>query len=206
MFQFQAVRNMLPKRPQDAIQALDGAINRTEQAIAESRSAIQGLRHEPAGPTDLAESLTAIAQDLAAKDADGRSANFRVIMEGERRTLSPPLQEEVGQIARELLRNAFQHAFAHEVEAEIHYDDRLFRLRIRDDGKGMDRTVMEQGGRPGHWGLTGIRERAQRIGAQLDFWSEAGAGTEVELTVPAAIAYKTSRAGDGFSLLRKAKS
>jgi signal transduction histidine kinase/ligand-binding sensor domain-containing protein len=206
MFQFQAVRNLLPKRPQDAIQALDGAINRTEQAIAESRSAIQGLRYEPAGQTDLAESLTAIAQDLAAKDADGGSANFRVIMEGERRTLSPPLQEEVGQIARELLRNAFQHALAHEVEAEIHYDDRLFRLRIRDDGKGMDQTVMEQGGRPGHWGLTGVRERAQRIGAQLDFWSEAGAGTEVQLTVPAAIAYKTSRADDGLSLFRKAKS
>jgi signal transduction histidine kinase/ligand-binding sensor domain-containing protein len=206
MFQFQAARNMLPTRPQDASRALDGAISRTEQAIVESRSAIQGLRSEPSVQTDLAESLTTMVQELIPEGAKAAAPVFRVIVEGERQTLSPPLQEEVGQIARELLRNAFQHALAREIEAEIHYDDRLFRLRIRDDGKGLDSAMMEHGGRAGHWGLTGVRERAQRIGAQLDFWSEAGAGTEVELTVPAAIAYKTSRAGDGFSLLRKAKS
>jgi signal transduction histidine kinase len=78
-------------------------------------------------------------------------------------------------------------------------------VRIRDDGKGMDRTVMDRGGRAGHWGLTGVRERAQRIGAELDFWSEAGAGTEVQLTVPAVIAYKTTPGAAGLKL-RKAKS
>ena len=206
MFQFQAARNMFPARPQDAIRTLDGAISRTEQAIAESRSAIQGLRHESAAQTDLAQYLAAMAQDFTPKDASGDSPVFRVIVEGERQTLSPLVQEEVGQIARELLRNAFKHALAREIEAEIHYDDRLLRMRIRDDGKGMDRTLMDQGARAGHWGLTGVRERAQRIGAQLDFWSEAGAGTEVQLTVPAAIAYKTARDGGGFRLLRKAKS
>lgn len=193
MFQFQAARNMLPARPQDATGALDVAINRTEQAIAESRNAIQGLRHEPTDQPDLAECLTAMAQDLTAKDANGIGAPaFRVIVEGERRALSSLLQVEVSQIASELVRNAFKHALAREIEAEIHYDDRLFRLRIRDDGKGMDRTVMEKGGRAGHWGLTGVRERAQRIGAQLDFWSEAGAGTEVQLTVSGAVAYRSN--------------
>ena len=193
MFQFQAARNMLPDRTQDASGALDAAINRTEQAIAESRNAIQGLRHEPTDQPDLAECLTAMAQDLTVKVANGIGAPaFRVIVEGERRALSSLLQEEVSQIARELLRNAFKHALAREIEAEIHYDDRLFRLRIRDDGKGMDRTVMEKGGRAGHWGLTGARERAQRIGAQLDFWSEAGAGTEVQLTVSGAVAYRSN--------------
>ena len=65
-------------------------------------------------------------------------------------------------------------------------------MRIRDDGKGIDPKVLEEGGRAGHWGLIGIRERAKRMGAQLDFWSEAGAGTEVRLTVPASVAYELS--------------
>ena len=113
------------------------------------------------------------------------SAVFQVIMEGQPRTLSPLLQDEIYRIAREVLRNAFQHAGARRIEAAIHYDPDLFRLRIRDDGKGIDPKVLQEGARAGHWGLPGIRERAKRIGAQLTLWSESGAGTEVELTVPA---------------------
>jgi nitrate/nitrite-specific signal transduction histidine kinase len=79
-------------------------------------------------------------------------------------------------------------------------------LRIRDDGQGIDPKVQQEGRRAGHWGLPGVRERAQRIGAQLDFWSEAGAGTEVQLTVPAAVAYETSPDSTVFRLFRKARS
>jgi signal transduction histidine kinase/streptogramin lyase len=206
MFRFQAARNMLPGRPEQAMQALDGAIARTEQAITESRGAIGDLRSEPVAQGDLAELLTAMGQELAAfEDTNRDGPVFRVIVEGERRRLSPILQEEVCWIARELLRNAFQHAHAHQIEAEIRYEDHLFRLRVRDDGKGMDPKVLEFGGRAGHWGLPGVRERAQKLGVRLDFWSEAGAGTEVQLTIPAAVAYEKSRYGAGFRLFRKAR-
>jgi signal transduction histidine kinase len=104
------------------------------------------------------------------------------------------------------LPNAFQHARAREIEAEIRYDHRMFHLLIRDDGKGIDPKVLAQGGRPGHWGLPGIRERAQQVGARVDFWSEAGAGTEIHLTIPANIAYEKSPDGSRFRLFRKAKS
>jgi len=107
---------------------------------------------------------------------------------------------------RELLQNALEHARAREIEAEIRYDHRMFHLLIRDDGKGIDSKILEQGGRPGHWGLPGGRERAQQIGAQLDFWSEVGAGTEIQLTVPANIAYEKSQDGSGFRLFRKTKT
>ena len=117
--------------------------------------------------------------------------------------MSPILQDEVCWIAREVLRNAFRHASARQIEAEIRYDDRLLRLRNRDDGKGIDPKVLKERERTGHWGLPGIRERAKQMGARLDFWSEAGAGTEVELTVPASVAYGTSRSGPGFTLFRK---
>lgn len=206
MFRFQAARNMLPRRPEDAMQALDGAITRAEQAISESRSAIQDLRSGTATQADLAESLTAMAQELVPQNVDGDSPAFRTIVEGERRNLSPVFQDEVCRVARELLRNAFQHARAHQIEAEIRYDDHLFRLRIRDDGKGIDPAVLAHGGRDGHWGLTGVRERAQRMGAQLDFWSETGAGTEVQLTVPAAVAYNNSGNRTRFRLFRRARS
>jgi signal transduction histidine kinase len=82
----------------------------------------------------------------------------------------------------------------------------MLRLRIRDNGRGIDPKVLKEGGRPGHWGLRGIRERAERIGSQVDFWSEAGAGTEVQLTVPAAVAYAASRDGMVARLLRRMKT
>jgi ligand-binding sensor domain-containing protein/signal transduction histidine kinase len=204
LFRFQAARNMLSRRPEEAIQTLDDAISMAEQAIAEGRDAIQGLRSEPVAHNDLAQLLTAMGQELASsQEANRDAAIFRVTVEGERQTLSPILQDEVYGIARELLRNAFQHARARQIEAELRYDDRLFRLRIRDDGKGIDPRVLQQGERAGHWGLPGVRERAKQIGARLDFWSEAGAGTEVELSVPASVAYEKFRDAGGFRLFRK---
>jgi signal transduction histidine kinase len=206
MFRFQAARNMLPGRPEQAMLALDGAIARTEQAITESRGAIGDLRSKSIAQSDLAELLMAVGQELAAsKDANGNGPLFRVIIEGERRRLAPIFQEEVYWIARELLRNAFQHAHARRIEAEIRYKDHRFRMRVRDDGKGMDPNVIEAGGRAGHWGLTGLRERAQKLGVRLDFWSEVGAGTEVQLTVPAAVAYEKSHDRVRFRLFRKTR-
>jgi signal transduction histidine kinase/ligand-binding sensor domain-containing protein len=206
LFRIQAARNMLPRRPEEAIEALDGVIGKAEQAITEGRDAIQDLRAESAAEGDLVHSLTALGEELAGSpDANPDSALFKVTVEGARQTLSPILQDEAYRIAREVLRNAFLHARAHQIEVEIRYDERLFRLRIRDDGKGLDPKVLDAGRRAGHWGLPGIRERAKQVGAQLDFWSGAGAGTEVELTVPASVAYETSRNGHRFKLFRKAR-
>ncbi len=105
-----------------------------------------------------------MGQELAdAQDPNRDSPAFCVKVEGERQSLSPPLQDEIYRIGREAIRNAFLHARARHIEARIHYDERLLRLRIRDDGKGIDPTVLEEGGRAGHWGLIGIRERLHWI-------------------------------------------
>jgi signal transduction histidine kinase/streptogramin lyase len=206
MFRFQAARNMLPQRPEEAMGALDGAITRTEQAIAESREAIKDLRSESSAQTDLGELLTEIGTELtASRDANGDSPTFSVTVEGERRTISPMVQEELCQIAREALRNAVRHAKAHQIEVEVRYDRRGLRLRFRDDGAGIDSKILKEGGRPGHWGLPGIRERAQRIRARLDFWSEVGAGTEIQLTIPAVTAYQASRQGARFGLFSRVR-
>ncbi len=204
LFQFQAVRNMLPRRLEEAIEALDGALDTAEQAIAEGRDAIQGLRSGPPVQSDLAQLLAATGQELErSQEVNRDSATFRVTVEGERKDLSPILQDEVYRIAREALRNAFRHARARQIETEIRYDDRSLRLRIRDDGIGIDPKFVGEGGRPGHWGLLGIHERAKRIGARLNLWSEAGAGTELELTIPASVAYGTPHNGPGSGRFRE---
>jgi PAS domain S-box-containing protein len=199
ILRFQAARNMLPRRPEDAIRILDGALTRADQAIAESRDAIQGLRTAPVAPIDLADLLRAMGQELTdSMEANCQSPAFCVKVEGERQILSPTLQDEVYRIGREALRNAFQHAEARHIDVEILYHECLLRLRIRDDGKGIAPIVLEKGGRARHWGLIGIRERAKRMGAQLDLWSEPGAGTEVRLTVPASVSYAPSPADPGW--------
>jgi len=104
-----------------------------------------------------------------------------------------------------LLRNAFRHAQAGRIEAEIRYESRQFHVHVRDDGKGIDPEILKTGGRAGHWGLPGMQERASRAGGKLEFWSEAGAGTEAVLTVPAAAAYATFN-GDRFSFMRRKKA
>lgn len=173
--------------------ALDTALIRAEQALDESRQSIQGLRPSLSAETDLDQMLITTGQELTSSNyAEGGSPRFEVVVEGERRGLPPMIQDEIGRIARELLRNAFRHARAHEIEVEIRYDNDVFRLIVRDDGKGIDPKIIKDGGRPGHWGVPGVQERARGIGARLDFWSEAGAGTEVRLTLPAAIAYERS--------------
>jgi signal transduction histidine kinase len=104
--------------------------------------------------------------------------------------MRPILHIEVFRIAREALRNAFSHSQGHLIETEMAYTESLFRLRIRDDGKGIDPNERVRAERTGHWGLKGMRERAEHLGGELEVWSEPGAGTEIELRVPASIAYE----------------
>jgi signal transduction histidine kinase len=115
-------------------------------------------------------------------------------MEGTPRNLHPIIRDEIYRIASEALRNAFRHAQAQHVEVEIRYDETQLRLRVRDDGKGIDPKVLESEGRAGHWGLHGMRERAKLVGGKLDVWSEIGSGTEVDLNIPASAAYARSPA------------
>jgi len=206
MFQFQAARNLLPRKPEDAMQSLDDAIAETKKAVAESRDTIQGLRLEPMATGNLADLLMSTSRELASSAADPVPPVFDLIEEGDQQMLSPATSSEICRIALEILRNAYRHAHARRIEVEIRYGDQMLRLRIRDDGRGIDPNVLKEGGRVGHWGLRGIRERAERIGARLDFWSELGDGTEVELAIPATVAYESTRDSYRAKLLRKVTS
>jgi signal transduction histidine kinase len=205
LFGFQAARNLFARRrPEDAMHGLDDAISSAEAAIAEGRDAIQDLRAGSAARSDLLHLLTTAAQELSDSQASGGPSAFcRVTIEGTPRVLVPALQDELFRIGREILRNAFRHSGATEIEVEIRYDNRMLRLRIRDNGKGIEPKVLAEGARAGHWGLPGVRERAKLVGGQLDFWSETGAGTEVQLIVPASVAYRNARGAGLLKFFRK---
>jgi signal transduction histidine kinase len=160
-------------------------------------------RSSALGDSDLAQAMTAVAEDFDSVDAKGDLATFKLVVEGTVKPLNPTFQDEIYRIVREAMRDAFSHSGAHHIEAEIAYGETLLRVRIRDDGTGIDPSILSQGERAGHFGLTGMRERAQRVGARLEVWSEHRAGTEIELSVPGSVAYGTSPGAAGYRLFRK---
>ena len=203
MFRLQAVRDLLPGRASEAMQALDIALERGDKAIAEGRDTVSDLREPILGDSNIAQALTALGKELALQSGNGAVPCVRVLLEGKQRELNPMLRDEIYRIAREALRNAFLHARAQKIEAEITYRDSEFLLHVRDDGGGIDPEIANQGARAGHWGLPGMRERAKSFGGKLEVWSEHRAGTEIELSVPGAIAYGKSEPRRRFWLWRK---
>jgi len=189
---FQVAHNLLPGRAADAKQILESALADSAQAITESRDAVQGLRSSTVVTNDLANAIEALGEELAAHQsaANGDATGFSVDVEGTPQDLHPIQRDEIYRIAGEALRNAFHHARARQIEVEVRYDARQLRVRVRDDGIGIDASVLSGEGHSGHFGLRGMRERAKAIGGQLEVWSEHGAGTEIELTVPGSVAYQ----------------
>src|SRR6202035_2323777 len=165
---------LFPTRPVEAKQTLDSAIEQAAQAITEGRDAVQGLRSSTAVTNDLAFAINTLGEELAGGETNPNAAEIRVEVEGTPRGLHPILRDEVYRIAGEAMRNAFRHAQARRIEVEIRYDERELRVRIRDDGSGIDPSVLGHEGLAGHWGLRGMRERAERIGGKVDLWSEPG--------------------------------
>jgi signal transduction histidine kinase/ligand-binding sensor domain-containing protein len=160
--------------------ALEAALDQADLVIAEGRDRVKDLRGEEATDIDLLSALLAAGRELE-PDSGTR---LRAISGGKPRPLDPCVQEELYRIGREALINAFRHAGAREVVVEITHGRRALHLRVHDDGRGMSPEVIERGGRPGHWGLSGMRERAERIGGTFSIRSREGKGTEIDVAVP----------------------
>ena len=194
LLKFHAVEYLLPDHPSEARDALGGVIEQARGAIAEGRDAVEGLRSSGLVTIDLALAISRLGEELATSQAGQNPPGFRVQVEGTPRDIVPILRDDVYRIVGEALRNAFRHAHAKRIEVEIRYDRRQFRLRVRDDGTGIDAKVLDGIGRAGHYGLPGMHERARLSGGNLTVWSERDSGTEIELTIPGSIAYAKSPA------------
>jgi signal transduction histidine kinase/ligand-binding sensor domain-containing protein len=189
LLRFLAVSNLLPARAEEAKQRIDNAIEQASNAITEGRDAVHALRSGGLTTADLAQPIGDFGKELLSGPTNEISPELRVQVEGAVRDLNPMVRDEAYRIATEALRNAVRHAKATRIEVEIRYDEQQLRLRIRDDGKGIDPGVVDPGHAPGHWGLRGMRERAKLVGGTFEVWSKLDHGTEVELSIPAASAY-----------------
>src|SRR5713226_9467492 len=187
ILKFHAVAKQIP-RDEPAHDALEKTLDHADEVLAEGRDRLRNLR----AISILFGGLPAAFERVAEETPQGADATFKTVVEGRVRELHPMVREECYWIGREAVVNALTHSNGRNVELEITYDPRQFRLRVRDDGRGIDPKILEEGGRSDHWGLQGMRERAQKIGGQLKLWSRPETGTEVELIIPRASAYQTA--------------
>ena len=188
LLRFQLASQLLTVQPVEAKQTLDSAIDQASEAIGEARDAVQGLRSSALDTNDLVEAITAMAEELTGHTSTSESPIIDVEVEGARRDLKANVRDEAYRIAGEALRNAYRHANAKRITVEIRFDPRQFQLTVSDDGKGIDEETMRRR-HTGHFGLHGMRERAELFGGKLEVWSKLGSGTQLHLSVPGSIAY-----------------
>ncbi|WP_198670301.1 sensor histidine kinase [Dyella sp. C9] len=178
---FQSVAERISSEP-EARKAMDGALDRADKVVAEARGRVLDLRSDAQG--ELHEVLRKTGMELTA----GQPMRFRALIEGRPRELSARVYWEVLAIAKEAMFNAFQHSNGTLIESEIAYLASGLRVRLRDDGIGLSEALL-QDGRSNHWGLTGMRERADKILASFRILSREREGCEIEVMVPARLAY-----------------
>jgi signal transduction histidine kinase/ligand-binding sensor domain-containing protein len=184
ILRFHDAMMMIPE-PLPARQRMEGALDRADEVMAEGRDRVVNLHASFEKSGDLSQSLARVGDEIAS----GSEVTVRVTVEGRVQKLDPVALDEIYCIGREAMLNAFRHSKGRSIEVEVDYGPRALRLRVRDDGRGIDAKIL-QSGRPGHIGLAAMRERADRIGAQLDIISGPDAGTEIELSVPGSQAYR----------------
>ena len=149
-------------------------------SLDEARSSIWELRSQAAEREDLAVRLLKMAEETTARA--GARARVHMQVNGTNRPLDPDVERELTRIAREAVVNAVRHGDAQNIALQLEFDGSMFGMEIRDDGRGFAGTPPD--GSSGHFGLTGMRERAEAIGAALTVESSAGGGTMVRVTLP----------------------
>jgi signal transduction histidine kinase/ligand-binding sensor domain-containing protein len=187
------------RKDDPARQIFEETLKQSDQVMLEGRELVLDLRATVSEPTDLPTAFADFGEGMR----KGGSFDFKVVVNGTIRPLHSVVFEELFKIGKEALGNAFRHSGAHSVEAELNYERSELRIRIRDNGAGIESAILRQGHRDGHFGLPGMRERAQKVGAHLDVWSRTGAGTEVEVRIAAPIAYVTDPNGSWLWKLRR---
>lgn len=169
-----------------------------KRLVNDGRETVKGLKSTPkTGNEGFGELFSEMREEFDPE----HEVEFRVTLGGLHRSLHPIIYGEVRYIAQEAIFNAFRHARASSIEVAIEYSARRLFLSMRDNGVGIDPEIIRRG-RDGHWGLTGMRARAQGIGARLKIGSIEGRGTTIELTVPGRVAYQNSNRDWLLGLLR----
>ena len=178
IFHLDAVATRLPADSGERAQ-MENLLGVARKVTAEGRNQVLDLRTE-GGHADLQAALAASVDELRT----GQEVQLSLQQLGEAQQLAPAARQEVEAIAREAIANVFRHARARHLDISIDWRGPALVLRVADDGVGMPSRLLLRG-RPGHWGLRGMRERAARIGAALSLRQRSGGGVEIVLDLNA---------------------
>jgi signal transduction histidine kinase len=184
ILRFQAITTQIPAT-EPSRRMMEECLDCADRVLIEGRDRVSTLRVPPE-KSDLIQALARTGEEIERMAA----LNFSIVVTGSPRDLHPVVREEAYWIGREALLNAFHHSKGRTVEMEIAYANRMLTLQVRDDGQGIDPKTLESAPGTKHWGVVGMRERAGKIGSHLAIHSRMGGGTEVELVIPASIAYR----------------
>jgi signal transduction histidine kinase len=166
-----------------------------KSALDEGRRALNDLRSAPLSARDLVKSFSQLS-DQVAGDSGIRAD---VVVEGRERPLNALAGNDVLQVGRQAITNAFRHSHAREIHVLLSYGQQQLQIRVQDNGCGMTDEKLNAR-RAGHYGIAGMRERAERIGGSISIRSLVGEGTEVNLSVPAHLVYQDAVARSGARL------
>ncbi|PXV60301.1 Signal transduction histidine kinase [Dyella jiangningensis] len=187
MLRFQSAMERIPPT-EPARDLMERALDHADEVIIEGRDRVTQLRALDRADTSLENAIRHMGEELARDTA----TTFTLTVEGAHRPLDPAASDEILGLAKEAIANAFRHARASCIDVSIGYGRKGLTLGIVDDGVGFDVEAIA-GNRPaGHWGLKGMHERARNLRARLALSSRPGAGTALELSVPASIAFRPS--------------
>ena len=186
----------------DPVRALlEDALTQSDQVMRQGRELVLDLRTRSSEAGDLAHDLEATAAEFAKQ----YPTRFTLVVTGKERALHSLIAEELYKLGSEALFNSFRHASATNIEAEIIFGANELGLNVRDDGTGVSQDILQHGGVDKHYGLPGMNERAEQIGARFSIFSRAGAGTEIEVRVPSKVAYRSARRTVNGFLLKLTK-
>ena len=197
ILKFQSVSRQIPPES-PARDLLEKALDRAEDVVVEARDRVRSLR------ADAASDLGATLAELARQMGLASSAKTEVLVEGTVLDLHPVVADEIERIVIEALFNAHRHAQASRIAIGVTFDPKRLCVSVRDDGVGIDQSVLDAGGRDGHFGLAGMQERACKIGGALTIRSRTGQGCEIDLTIPGGVAYAARRAALWTKIWRRA--
>lgn len=187
ILRFQSVADKMPARDPSRAH-LESALERADEVLAEGRDRVQGLRL-----AEHYEDLPELLRQRAAVAGIDPAVSIQVTVEGRPRPLQPMVAAEIDRIAREALFNIARHARARTVRISVEFASGALEVIIRDDGEGIPRSVLSSGAKPGHFGLVGMRERAERMGATFRIVSSSDVGTTVTVRIPGRLAFADLR-------------
>ena len=163
----------------DTRKHLELARRMAQHSLTEARRSMMNLRTSALDDVDLPAALTRSARQWVA----GSPVRVQVDVFGSHRKLPEETEQDLLRIAQEAVANALKHARAKQIWVELNVEARRLLLRIKDDGRGFE-PAMAFSAIGGHFGILGMRERAERMGGELELSSQPGTGTQVEVRVP----------------------